>query len=48
MTNTMKNQEILAPIYDERVNATIKGLMEGKTREALAEEFSLGGWKSLG
>ena len=47
MTNTMKNQEIQAPIYDERVNATIKGLMEGKTRGALAEEFSLGGWKSL-
>lgn len=47
MTNTMKNQEIQEPIYDERVNATIKGLMEGKTREILAEEFSLGGWKSL-
>lgn len=43
----MKNQEIQEPIYDERVNATIKGLMEGKTRETLAEEFSLGGWKSL-
>lgn len=47
MTNPMKNQEIQEPIYDERVNATIKGLMEGKTRENLAEEFSLGGWKSL-
>ena len=42
----MKNQEI-EPIYNERVNATLKGLLEGKTRETLAEEFGLGGWKSL-
>ena len=42
----MKNQEI-EPIYNERVNATLKGLLEGKTRETLAEAFGLGGWKSL-
>lgn len=42
----MKNQ-VIQPIYNERVNATLKGLMEGKTREMLAEDFGLGSWKSL-
>lgn len=43
----MKNQSLQEPNYNERVNATLKGLMEGKTRETLAEEFGLGTWKSL-
>ena len=43
----MKNQEPQTVTYDERVNTTLGGLMEGKTREVLAEGFGLGGWKSL-
>ncbi|WP_026393479.1 hypothetical protein [Acetobacterium malicum] len=43
----MKNQEPQTVTYDERVNTTLAGLMEGKTREVLAEGFGLGGWKSL-
>ncbi len=35
------------PIYDDRVNTTIKGLMAGESREELAKKFSLGSWKSL-
>lgn len=40
----MKLQE---PIYTDRINATIRGLIEGKTRDELAEEFGLASWKSL-
>ncbi len=43
----MAREKIKEPIYDERVNATIKGLIEGKSREELAEGFGLGSWKSL-
>ena len=35
------------PIYDDRVQATIAGLNESKTREELALSFGLGGWKTL-
>ncbi len=34
-------------VYDDRVNRTIIGLSEGVTREELAKEFELSGWKSL-
>lgn len=43
----MGEEIIKDPVYDERVKATIQGLMEGKTRDELAEEFKLGSWKSL-
>lgn len=36
-----------APVYGHRVNATLKGLLEGKTREDLAQAFGLSNWKSL-
>lgn len=40
-------KELQEPIYDERVNATLKGLLEGKSRDDLSEEFGLSSWKSL-
>lgn len=35
------------PVYDDRGNQTLKGLLRGKTRETLAAEFNLSTWKSL-
>ncbi len=43
----MSTKTIEEAIYDERVKATLKGLLEGKTREELAESFKLSTWKSL-
>jgi hypothetical protein len=40
-------KEPIEPIYDRRVNATLAGLMEGKSRESLAEGFNLTNWRSL-
>lgn len=40
-------KEPMEPIYDQRVTETLAGLMEGKTREALAEMFGLANWRSL-
>ena len=37
----------MEPIYDQRVTETLAGLMEGKTREELAETFELANWRSL-
>ncbi|OXS25296.1 MAG: hypothetical protein BI182_06010 [Acetobacterium sp. MES1] len=44
---TKESKEQIEPIYDRRVNATLAGLMEGKTRESLAEGFKLTNWRSL-
>ena len=41
------SKEPIEPIYDRRVNATLAGLMEGKSRESLAEGFNLTNWRSL-
>jgi hypothetical protein len=43
----MITKELQEPIYDDRVNNTLKGLLEGKSREELAEGFGLSTWKSL-
>lgn len=43
----MNVKEYKEPIYDDRVKSTIKGLLEGKSREELAVEFGLASWKSL-
>lgn len=43
----MSQTAMQEPIYDDRVNATLRGLAEGRTREDLAQEFGLSGWKSL-
>ena len=43
----MKNQEPQTVTYDDRVNTTLAGLMEGKSRESLAEGFNLTNWRSL-
>ncbi len=43
----MSIRTIEEPIYDQRVDLTLKGLLEGKTREELAESFGLSTWKSL-
>lgn len=43
----MSQDSVQEPIYDERVKKTIKGLLEGRSREELAEEFKLSSWKSL-
>ena len=40
-------KETMEPIYDQRVNDTLAGLLSGNTREALAESFNLANWKSL-
>ncbi|KAF5090574.1 hypothetical protein DSECCO2_16400 [anaerobic digester metagenome] len=44
---TKEIKEPMEPIYDRRVNATLAGLMEGKSRESLAEGFNLTNWRSL-
>ena len=41
------DKETMEPIYDQRVNDTLAGLLSGETREALAESFNLANWKSL-
>ncbi|WP_286808534.1 hypothetical protein [Acetobacterium sp. MES1] len=33
----LEEKKPIEPIYDRRVNATLAGLMEGKSRESLAE-----------
>lgn len=35
------------PVLDEKVEAILKGLADGKTREQLAEEFGNSNWKSV-
>lgn len=35
------------PVYDDRVNATLRGLAEGKSRDELAAEFGHKNYKSL-
>lgn len=39
--------ESLEPIYDEKVNAYIRALAEGKTREEIAEAEGNNSWKSV-
>lgn len=35
------------PIYDERVNEILRGLVEGKTRDELAKELGYKNYKTL-
>ncbi|WP_198430812.1 hypothetical protein, partial [Rhodococcus rhodochrous] len=35
------------PIYDERANAILRGLVEGKTRDELAKELGYKNYKTL-
>ncbi|MDD3307945.1 MAG: hypothetical protein PHO29_12720, partial [Acetobacterium sp.] len=35
-SSAKETKEPIEPIYDRRVNATLAGLMEGKSRESLA------------
>lgn len=37
----------ILPVLDEKVEAILKGLADGKTREQLAEEFGNSNWKSV-
>lgn len=41
------NKEDTKPIYDEKVKATIKALLEGKSLEEIAKDMSYGNTKSL-
>lgn len=47
MYKTMDAQADQKPIYDERVNEILRGLVEGKTRDELAKELGYKNYKTL-
>lgn len=47
MYKTMDAQADQKPIYDERVNVILRGLVEGKTRDELAKELGYKNYKTL-